>query len=376
MILLSGLRLGKVGWPTGAGSTARGDRFERGVGQDGWDRAVAMLNTVTNGSISHDRTVNEFMGKLDPAELYDLEAERPDLTGAVLIQALDGFVDAGSTVQIARTHLLGALDHNVVARFDVDQLHDYRARRPIMQFARDHWESYDGPELVLHEVTDDGGTRFLLLTGPEPDVQWERFVSAVQLLIDELGVRLTVGLNAFPMSVPHTRPTHVIAHGSKPELLEGYQPWLGTMGVPASVGHLLEFRLGEAGYDAMGLAATIPPYLSQTGYPAAASAILAELSNRTGLLLPLAALDDAAETTRVAIDQQVAQSDEVRAVVEALEQQYDAAVRERDAADQGPLAGSESDLPSADELAAELESFLAEQANGTDPGASGPLFDR
>ena len=60
----------------------------------------------------------------DPADLYDLDADRPDLTGAVLVQALDGFVDAGSTVKLAREHLLSAIDHRVLVRFDADALHD------------------------------------------------------------------------------------------------------------------------------------------------------------------------------------------------------------------------------------------------------------
>jgi hypothetical protein len=299
---------------------------------------------------------------LDPRDLYELDSDRPDLTGTVLVHMMDGFSDAGSTVELARKHLLAALDGRVIATFDVDQLHDYRARRPIMRFARDHWESYAAPALQLHLLEDGAGTQFLLLVGPEPDVQWERFAAAVAQLVDDLGVRLTVGVNAFPMSLPHTRPTHVIVHGSRRELFEDYTPWLGTIGVPASIGHLLEFRLGEGGRDTLGLAATIPPYLAQAEYPAAAAALLREIERRAGLSFPLAALDEAAAATRIAIDEQVAQSAEVQALVHALEQQYDASVSSQD----DPLVASADQLPSADELGAELERFLAEQARGGD----------
>ena len=64
------------------------------------------------------------------------------------------------------THLLAALGSTVVARFDVDQLHDYRARRPPMLFVEDHWESYEDPELAVHLLHDEAGTPFLLLAGP------------------------------------------------------------------------------------------------------------------------------------------------------------------------------------------------------------------
>src|SRR5947208_751480 len=110
------------------------------------------------------------MARLDPRELYELEPDRPELQGAVLLEAMDGFIDAGSATSLARAHLLSTLESRVIARFETDQLHDYRARRPPMQFSSDHWAGFEAPELALHLLHDDGGTPFLLLAGPEPDV--------------------------------------------------------------------------------------------------------------------------------------------------------------------------------------------------------------
>lgn len=308
------------------------------------------------------------MTKLDPEDLYDLDPERPDVDGAVLLQALDGFVDAGSTGKLMRRHLLNTYESTVIARFDVDQLYDYRARRPMMRFDSDHWASIEQPELALHLMRDQDETPFLLLAGPEPDAQWERFVAAVQGLVTRLGVRLTVGVNAFPMNLPHTRPTRIILHGSRPELFAGYEPWLGQILVPASAGHLLEFRLGQAGHDSLGMAAPIPPYLTDTEYPAAAAALLREIQVRAGLRLSLDTLDEAAAQTRIAIDEQVAESEDVQQVVRALEEQYDAYQRGQNRS----LLAAEGSLPSADELGAELERFLAEQSWGGDNPQANP----
>jgi hypothetical protein len=298
------------------------------------------------------------MATLDPSELFELDPDRPELGRPVLIQALDGFIDAGGAKRIAREHLLAAYESQVVATFDVDQLLDYRARRPAMLFVEDHWESYDDPQLAVHLIHDAVGTPFLLLAGPEPDVQWERFTSAVKMVIDRLGVRLTVGLNAIPMGVPHTRPTGVIAHGSRKELVAGYEPWVNAVQVPGTAGHLLEYRLGQAGYDAVGFAVHVPHYVAQAEYPAASAALLAEVSKASGLALPLDALLEAAVTTRAAIDEQVAGSPEVAAVVQALESQYDAFIAGRESS----LLVDDTHLPTADELGAELERFLAEQS--------------
>jgi hypothetical protein len=294
---------------------------------------------------------------LDPRALFEVVGELPSLDQPVLVQALDGFVDAGGSKRLAREHLLRD-GSTVLAVFDVDQLHDYRARRPPMVFAEDHWESYADPQLALHLVQDDGGTPFLLLAGPEPDVQWERFVAAVSLLVADLGVDLTVGLNAIPMAVPHTRPVGVIAHGSRPELADGHEKWVGTVQVPGTAGHLLEYRLAQAGRDSAGFAVAVPHYLADAEYPAATVVLLDSVAALTGLTLDTDDLAEAAVSTREEVDRQVEGSDEVAAVVRALEEQYDTfqAGRARSL-----LGTGDGDLPTAEELGAELERFLAEQ---------------
>jgi PAC2 family len=291
---------------------------------------------------------------LDPEGLYEL-APGVRVTGRpVLLHALDGFIDAAGTVRLARQHLLDMFEHQAVATFDVDQLMDYRSRRPPLLFDRDHFASYDEPELVVHLLTDAGGTPFLLLSGPEPDVQWNRLVQALAGLSDRLGVRLTVGMNAIPLAVPHTRPVGLTLHGTRRELLGAHQPWLDQVRVPGSFGNLLEYRLGQLGRDAMGVAVHIPQYLVQAEFPTAAAVLLDALAGATGLVLPTAALYEAGERAREQIDAQVAQSAEVAAVVQELETQYDATLAER-----------ATELPTGDELGAELERFLAQHRRDT-----------
>jgi predicted ATP-grasp superfamily ATP-dependent carboligase len=296
------------------------------------------------------------------ADLYQIEAEPSALTGTVLVHALTGFVDAGQAGHVAVAHLLANLEHRVLATFDVDQLLDYRSRRPAMIFDGDHWASYERPELVLHEVRDSAGTTFLLLAGPEPDLQWERFTDAVLELVERFGVGLTVGLGAVPMAVPHTRPVTVTAHATRRELISGYQPWFGTMEIPGHAGALMELRLGQAGHDAMGFVVHVPHYLARIEYPESARGLLEHLARSSGLDLPVEALRPAALRVLAEVDEQVASSPESMAVVAGLEARVDAVTGELD---RRPLlaTGAES-LPTGDEIAAELEQFLAEQDDG------------
>jgi predicted ATP-grasp superfamily ATP-dependent carboligase len=303
--------------------------------------------------------------RLDPHELYELTGEPFELDRPVLVQALTGFVDAGSAAQLAREHLMSRLGARPVVRFDVDQVLDYRARRPTMSFLEDHWEDYDEPELGLYLLRDDAGTSFLLLAGPEPDFQWERFIAAVLALIERFDVRLTVGFTAIPMAVPHTRPIGVTAHATRRDLIAGYEPWLRRVQVPASVGNLLEYRLGRHDRDAVGFAVHVPHYVAQSPFPAAAEELLVRLSRATGLLLPTDELRTAAELVRGEIDQQVTETEDAAALVRMLEQQYDAYMRAREGTNL--LANDAVRLPTADELGAELERFLAEHNRPGDP---------
>jgi hypothetical protein len=81
-------------------------------------------------------------------------------------------------------------------------------------------------------------------------------------------------------------------------------------------------------------------------------------------VLPTDALQTAAAAVRVDIDRQIAQGEDAAEVVKALEEQYDAFVRGRQTTNL--LDVGTDRLPTADELGAELERFLAEQANPGD----------
>jgi len=302
--------------------------------------------------------------------IYELAIPAPRLTatdgrGPVLIHALEGFSDAGHAIRLAAEHLKSSLDTEVVASFAIDDLLDYRSRRPLMTFKTDHFTGYDEPELNLYALRDSVGTPFLLLAGMEPDLKWERFVSAVRLLAERLGVRRTIGLGTIPMAVPHTRPVSMTAHSSDRDLIADHQPWVGEVQVPGSVSNLLEYRMAQHGHPAVGYTVHVPHYLAQTDYPAAAQALLEQVATSASLQFPMRALTEAGEAVRRKIDEQVEASPEIAQVVAALEGQYDAFVS---AQENRSLLARDEDLPSGEELGAEFERFLAQHAEDLKDG--------
>jgi hypothetical protein len=286
----------------------------------------------------------------------------PELEGLdgrlTMIQVLDGFLDAGNAAARAARHLVEvSAAAPVVATFDVDAFHDYRARRPAISFVRDHYEDYDAPRLVVRLLHDAGGTPYLLLSGPEPDNRWEAFARAVREVVERFGVTNVISLGSVPMALPHTRPLTITHHANNPDLITEQSQWSGEIRVPSSAQALVEVRLGEWGHDAQGFVVHIPHYVAQLDYPLAAAALLekAEIAGR--LTIDLTELRFEAEERATEIARYLADHEEVGEVVEALERQYDTFARAEETG--SSLLAGDQPLPTGEELGREFERFLA-----------------
>ena len=250
---------------------------------------------------------------MDPRQLYTLnEAVVAKLKDhrPVLIHQLDGFVDAGQAGRLFSANLLENLEHEVLAEFDHDQLHDYRSRRPAMIFDTNRWKSYADLHLRIYRV---------------------RLERNIPLVLAKATITLT-------------------AHATDASLIKGYRSWIDRVEVPASFTGLLEFRLGQMDRKAMGFAAHVPHYLAQASFPEATLTLTRSLNQATGLAVPLEPLEKASASNLADIAEEMATSTEVQELVATLEQQYDA------------LQAEQPDrVPSAEEIAAEFERFLAER---------------
>lgn len=289
------------------------------------------------------------------ASLYEMFDE-PSLDHPVLVVVLEGWIDAGMAAGTAVQTLLHELDSYPVAEFDADQLLDFRARRPVMNLVDGVNEGLTWPGTELRGAVDLEGNDILLLIGAEPDHSWRRFVDEVMELSVRLGTRLVVGLGAYPATVPHTRPVTMSVTASTEDLAITSGLLRGSLEVPAGVQAAIERHSHDFDLPAMGLWAQVPHYVSGeiTPYPAAALALLEKLEKVGGLSLPKGELVTEAERTRNRLDAAVSTNEDHQAMLRALEERHDEQV-----AIQGPEAPT--NLPTADELAAEVERFLRDQ---------------
>jgi len=301
----------------------------------------------------------------DPAALYELSADAESVpSGLHLVAGLTGFADAGSAVTQLNDYLVSTLDHSVIATFDNDELLDYRARRPTIYFDQDHLTNYEPPELALRLAHDELGQPFLLLTGYEPDFQWDRFTAAVLQLVERFDVASTTWVHAIPMPVPHTRGMGVTVSGTRSELTDALSVWKPHTQVPSNALHLVEYRLQEAGHEVVGFVLLVPHYLADTSYPVAALTAIESVSASTGLIFPTDSVREDGREFLSKIDAQVVNNAELAKLVGRLEESHDSYMIDNPL--RSPLTGEDGELPTADAIAAELEKFLAIKRSGDD----------
>jgi predicted ATP-grasp superfamily ATP-dependent carboligase len=194
----------------------------------------------------------------------------------------------------------------------------------------------------------------LYLVGPEPDFHWRGFVDAMVELAQRFGVRLVVGLGAFPAPAPHTRPVRLVATAppTSAELIDRVGRTRGELEVPAGVTSALEIGFGDAGLDMVTLWARVPHYVAAMTFPEASAALVEGLSAIAGLSFDSSDLRRAADASRKQVDEVIASNREHVDMVHKLEEAIDSS--------EGNTLGVDT-LPSGDELAAELEKFLREE---------------
>jgi proteasome assembly chaperone (PAC2) family protein len=278
--------------------------------------------------------------------LYSL-VEQPELDSPVLLMVLKGWIDAGLAADGAAEVLVDQLGHHTIARFDADQLLDWRARRPVMRLVDGINTQLAWEETELSWTKDKAGNDLLLLFGNEPDHAWLAFSEQVVDLALDLGARLVIGFGAYPAPAPHTRPPLLASSASDEALATGLVR--SSVEVPSGVQGMIERRAAVKGLPALGLWVQVPHYVSAMPYPRASLALLQGANAVAGLDLPFADLEERAVTNQARLDELISQNPEHQAMVAQLETQ----------ADQAATSAALSDT-SGDELAAELERYLRE----------------
>ncbi len=282
-----------------------------------------------------------------PGDLYTL-LRTSSFDAPVLLVHFEGWIDAGQSAALAVSHILDQIDPQIVARFEAEWLLAHRARRPTMHVVEGVNVGLEWPIIELAAGHDAKGNDVLVLHGTEPDHNWRTFIDAVLELAGRFDVRRMVGLGAYPAAVPHTRPCRLSVTATRPDLAD--IGWIGaTLDVPAGVESALERGFEGIGIDALGVWAQVPHYVSGVPYAGAAQSLLEGMEQAADLEFDTSVLAQEALATRNRLDSLVRSEDSHGEMLAQLERQHD------------QLTQADVELPSSDELAAEVERFLRSQ---------------
>ncbi|MDQ3986740.1 MAG: PAC2 family protein [Actinomycetota bacterium] len=279
--------------------------------------------------------------------MTEITGELEDLSAPVLIVSFEDWVDAGQAGSTAARHI--AQGGDVVATFDSDSIYDYRSHRPVLDIVDGTPKVFTWPRMSLtrRRVSDRD---LLVLTGPEPDYRWKEFADEVLKIAMRSGVIEHVSLGAIPSAVPHTTATPVMMTASTKELMRGAAGVEGLLRVPAAALSLVEWTLAENGIPAVGFWAQVPHYA--TPYAAGAISLIRRLEDHLSVMIGAGSLEEEVAAQTKALDKVFADNEEAREYLERLE----------------GLMGEEQ-VPTTENIAAEVERFLRNQRRG-DEGPS------
>ena len=276
--------------------------------------------------------------------------------GLKMLGVLSGFTDAGGSISQLNSHIFSNLDAELIVRFSNDAFLDYRSRRPAAFFEMDHLESFEPPVLAIYLVKDEIGQQFLVLDGYEPDFKWEAFAESIEHLIDLFGVSEFLWVHSIPFPAPHTRPIGVTVSGNRTDMIARFSEWRPSTQVPGTIVHLIEYKLRASGLPTTGFVLLVPHYLSESEFPDVAVKAFELISAATNLVFPTDALREESKSFLRRIEEKVAENQDLAKMIANLEQGYQSGKNSTFGA---RVARPDESVPSAEQIAAELEDFLA-----------------
>ncbi len=297
--------------------------------------------------------------------LYEFVSEAQIPLGLTMVATLSGFTDAGSSCSQTSNNIFSNLQSEAVIVFNNDELLDFRSRRPVMYFDRDHISSYEPAELAIFLIHDEAGQPFLYLNGYEPDFRWDAFTAALIGILETLAISQFVWTHSIPFPLPHTRPLGITVSGSRSELIDRYSEWKPETQVPGNVLHLIEYRLGQVEIACTGFVLLVPHYIADSEYPQVAITGFELIGAATSLVFPTDQLRDLNQKFVNKLQTQLGENAELSRLVEQLEQGYQSG---KMGTVKSQVSPNVPILPTADKLASDIEDYLAARRRNIQDG--------
>lgn len=274
-----------------------------------------------------------------------------ELRDPILVAAFHGWNDAGDAATFAATHLGRVWSASKFASIDPEEFYDFQAVRPQVQLEDGETRSITWPTNEFSAAVIPGADHdVLLLIGTEPNLRWRTFTNLVVGVAKSHGVGLVITFGALLADVPHSRPVQITGTAVDAEVIERLNLYRSRYEGPTGIVGVLHDAFGKAGIPSASLWAAVPHYLAVTPNPKAALALVEKATELIGVSADIDELTRATAAYEERVSEIVSTDDDVQAYVKLLEERTD----EDDEMDPG-------EIPSGEDLAAELERYLREQ---------------
>ena len=274
--------------------------------------------------------------------------QRPELRRPVLVAGFEGWNDAASAASEAAGWLTRQFGATKMASMDPEEHFDFQSARPTVELVDGVTRDLTWPANEFFAVPVDARD-IVVLRGIEPNLRWPSFCREVLGVASETGCEMVVTLGALLADVPHTRPVRVTGATTDPELMASLHLQRSRYEGPTGIVGVLHDTARATGVASASLWAPVPHYVSTPPNPLATRALLDRLAQLLGTSFELADLDELSQAWQTRVDEVVSQDDDVRAYVGQLEERYD--------------TEAETDIPSGEGLADEVEQFLRDRGD-------------
>ena len=273
---------------------------------------------------------------------------RPQLRNAFVVAAFEGWSDAGDAATSAVSYLKGKWNAEEFATIDPEEFFDFQAHRPMVRLNDHGIREITWPSTSFSYATVPGTQRdAVLLQGIEPSMRWATFTRLLLDVCDVVGAQILVGLGALLAGRPHTRPVRVTGTATTPELASRYGLATPRYEGPTGILGVIADACRRTDLHCVTLWGWVPHYLQGSPSPSGSLAILQRLSALLDVTIDLSDLEGRARSHESRVAEAVRSDPDIAATVEELERQAD--------------AEDMNDIPSGEELAAEVERFLRNQ---------------
>jgi proteasome assembly chaperone (PAC2) family protein len=272
------------------------------------------------------------------------------LRNPVMLVALRGLFDIGGVATSALDWMLKERDFAVVADIDPDPFFDFTQERPEVFTDTDGDRQIRWPENEFTVIRYPEGARdMVVLNGVEPHVSWAVFTQSVVEVAKGLGCTLVISLGAAAEQVPHSRVPFVVGSTTNSDLASRLGLSRPQYQGPTGVAGVLLDALDQAKIPNISLRVGVPHYLMHAQHPKSAAALLQHLQHVLGIPTDHANLQQEISRWQELHDAAVEGDPQASAYVQMLENRHDQLV--------------EKNMPTGDDLAAELEEFLRNQTD-------------